>query len=88
MAHAHPDCHRDPSECRITVVDQTMTQIEWVAVHDGNGNVTNSDPNTFSTTKTCDTCGAMWIEHRNAASSTVDDVETAVAPAPPAGAQQ
>jgi hypothetical protein len=85
MAHSHPDCPGDAAECRIAVVSQVMTQLAWTPVHDGNGVMTNSDPNTFSTTKRCDTCGAEWVEHRNAASSTVDDIETTV---PPGGAKQ
>ena len=81
MAHSHPDCPAsDPAECRIRVVSQTMTAIAWEPIHDGNGVMVNSDPNTFSTTKVCDACGAEWVEERNAAASAVDNVDTTTPP--------
>lgn len=38
------------------------TEIQWTPVYDGHGMMTNSDPNTYETNKSCDVCGMVWVE--------------------------
>jgi len=66
MAYSHPNCTRDPAECRITVVSSTVTAIDWAPVYDGHGVMTNRDPNTSTTVKSCSTCSAEWSEVQSA----------------------
>ena len=57
----NPDCPCDPTLCRISrlVVPVEPAQ-EWVMIYDGNGRVTNEDPNTYVATSACTTCVQSW----------------------------
>jgi hypothetical protein len=61
MIMSREGCTRDSSECRISTtraIKQPM--IEWSPVYDGNGTMTNADPNTLVVTFTCATCMTTW----------------------------
>lgn len=68
----HPDCERDPSECRITYGSALMGEpIEWTPVYDGNGTLVNSDPNVMVRTASCSVCGQTWTITTDEDGSTV-----------------
>ncbi len=61
--NANPDCPNIPdySLCRVTRSASVVEPvIAWEPVYDGNGTMTNSDPNTHVSTFTCATCSQAW----------------------------
>ena len=49
------------SLCRITMQAVVVQPVmEWTPILDGNGVMTNSDPNTFVNTFLCETCRMAW----------------------------
>jgi hypothetical protein len=83
MANYHPECSGDPADCRVRTVSTVLTTVAWEPVYDGNGVLTNKDPNTFTSEKVCDTCGAHWTEMRGAMETDAPEglqIETLTAP--------
>jgi len=72
MPYCHPNCSRDPAECRIRVLNSVVTAIEWAPVYDGHGVMMNRDPNTATTEKICDTCNAHWNEVHSGGEVTIE----------------
>ena len=70
MSKRHPDCEKDPSECRVAERSRGTTMMGWAPVYDGNGRLTNSDPNTTRCRRDCSTCDRTWTVQ------TVNGVET------------
>lgn len=57
----NPDCPYNPVLCRIArVVVPVEPAQEWNRIYDGNGRVTNTDPNTYVATSACATCSQSW----------------------------
>ncbi len=57
------DCDKDV--CAIVFGAGRTTLVEWEPVYDKEGVLLNSDPNTYSYTKECKTCGRTWTTNRN-----------------------
>ena len=72
----HPNCDRDPSECRLQSGGMSSTCMGWSPVYDGNGKlVASDDPNVYTTQFSCGTCGRSWSESRRYGKTTVKDDE-------------
>lgn len=62
----HPDCAREPHECRITQRSEIVSFVAWTPVYDGNGLMVNGDPNRFQVVRDCETCGEHWVVETSA----------------------
>jgi hypothetical protein len=61
--NANPDCPNIPdyTQCRVTRTASVQEPvIAWEPIYDGNGTMTNSDPNTHISVFTCATCLQSW----------------------------
>lgn len=60
----HPNCPHEPEHCRVSRRHRVATLISWEPTYDGNGTLTNADPNTFVDEYSCGTCQGEWTETR------------------------
>jgi hypothetical protein len=70
----HPACTLDAGECRIAMRHWIDTMIAWEPIYDGNGVMTNSDPNTAVHEYSCATCSRVWQIRTTGGEQTLRDV--------------
>lgn len=65
MPRTGPDCGNPPESCRLIMTSTIQDPpIEWNPEYNGLGQMTNSDPNTFINTYTCNACAGEWQDTR------------------------
>jgi hypothetical protein len=77
MPFCHPDCTRDPTECRVTAT-VPPPQL-WRPIFDGKGRVTN--PSATVTDYSCDTCSMSWRRVATGDETVVEDTTGTTLPA-------